>query len=77
MAMGVTGMPLGKPTRKAILAIMREFVLWLSQQERLRSRIKTPDADYFNLSRRDEAVARAAPARPAPRLNQAKQALRL
>ncbi|WP_269085832.1 tyrosine-type recombinase/integrase [Palleronia salina] len=40
-----------------------------------RSRIKPGDADYFRLSRRDEAEARAAPERPAPSVRQAKRAL--
>ena len=72
-----TGKPLGKSTTRAILAVLREFVLWLSQQDGFRSRIKPSDADYFNLSRRDEAEARAAPPRPAPSINQAKRALSL
>lgn len=42
-----------------------------------RSRVKAADTDYFNLSRRDEAEARAAPPRPAPSINQAKRALSL
>ncbi|MCP3972372.1 MAG: tyrosine-type recombinase/integrase [Rhodobacteraceae bacterium] len=74
-AKGATGKPLGKSTARAILATLREFVLWLSQQDGFRSRIKAADADYFKLSRRDEAEARAAPARPAPSINQAKRAL--
>ncbi len=40
-------------------------------------KIKAADADYFNLSRRDEAEARAAPPRPAPSIPQAKHALGL
>lgn len=71
------GKPLGKSTMRAILTTMREFILWLSQQEGFRSRIKAADADYFNLSRRDEAEARAAPPRPAPSINQAKHTLSL
>lgn len=76
-AKGVLGKPLGKSTLRSILATMREFILWLSQQEGFRSRIKAADADYFKLSRRDEAEARAAPPRPAPSVNQAKCALAL
>lgn len=76
-AKGATGRPLSKSTTRAIMATMREFTIWLSQQEGFRSRIRTPDADYFNLSRRDEAEARAAPARPAPSIKQAKRALDL
>ncbi len=59
------------------MATMREFTIWLSQQDGFRSRIRTPDADYFNLSRRDEAEARAAPARPAPSFKQARRAFDL
>ena len=66
---------MGKSTIRAILATLREFTLWLSQQDGFRSRIRAADADYFNLSRRDEAEARAAPTRPAPSMKQAKLAL--
>ena len=72
-----TGKPLGKSTMRSVLATLREFILWLSQQDGFRSRIKAADADYFNLSRRDEAEARAAPPCPAPSMNQAKRALGL
>lgn len=71
------GKPLAKSSMRAILATLREFVLWLSQQDGFRSKIKAADSEYFNLSRRDEAEARAAPTRPAPSINQAKHALRL
>lgn len=71
------GNPLGKSTTRAIMATLHEFTLWLSQQDGFRSRIKTADADYFNLSRRDEAEARAAPTRPTPSIKQAKRALSL
>jgi integrase len=76
-AKGATNKPLAKSTMRATLATLREFILWLSQQEGFRSKIKPADADYFNLSRRDEAEARAAPPRPAPSVNQAKRALSL
>ncbi len=74
-AKSATGKPLAKSTTRAIMATMREFTLWLSQQEGFRRRIKAVDASYFQLSRRDEAEARAAPERPAPSLHQAKRAL--
>ncbi|MEO1150671.1 MAG: site-specific integrase [Pseudomonadota bacterium] len=70
-----SGKPLGKSTMRGILATLREFILWLSQQDGFRSRIKPADADYFNLSRRDEAEARAAPPRAAPSVTQAKHVL--
>ena len=74
-AKGATGRPLAKSTTRAIIATLREFTPWLSQQEGFRRRIKAADASYFHLSRRDEAEARAAPERPAPSLRQAKRAL--
>lgn len=70
-----TGQPMSKSTARAIMTTMREFTLWLSQQDGFRSRIRASDADYFNLSRRDEAEARAAPTRPAPSIKQASRAL--
>ena len=76
-ATGKNGQPLAKSTLRAMLATMREFILWLSQQNGFRSRIRAADADYFSLSRRDEAEARAAPQRPAPSIKQAKAALAL
>ncbi|MBB95951.1 MAG: hypothetical protein CML68_15335 [Rhodobacteraceae bacterium] len=76
-AKGSTGKPLSKSTARAIMATLREFTLWLSQQDGFRSRIRTSDADYFNLSRRDEAEARAAPPRPAPSVKQAKRAFEM
>lgn len=74
---GAGNKPLAKSTMRAVLATLRAFILWLSQQDGFRSRIKPKDADYFNLSRRDEAEARAAPPRPAPSVNQAKRTLSL
>lgn len=59
------------------MSSLREFILWLSQQNGFRSLIRAADADYFSLSRRDEAEARAAPQRPAPSIKQAKAALAL
>ena len=72
-----SGKPLSKSTARAIMATLREFTLWLSQQDGFKSRIRASDAEYFNLSRRDEAEARAAPARPAPSVKQAKRALEM
>lgn len=76
-AKSTTGRRLGKSTSRSIMAKLREFVLWLSQQDGFRSRIRAADADYFRLSRRDEAEARAAPERAAPSHSQARRALSL
>ncbi len=71
------GKPLGKSTMLGILAVLRTFILWLSQQKGFSRRIKPADSEYFNLSRRDEAQARSALPRPAPSVNQAKHTLSL
>lgn len=76
-AKGANGNPLSKSTLRAIMATLREFTLWLSQQDGFRSKVRAADAEYFNLSRRDEAEARAAPARSAPSLKQALRELAL
>lgn len=76
-AKGANGKPLSKSTARAIMATLREFIVWLSQQDGFRSRIRTSDADYFSLSRRDEAEARAASRRPAPTIKQAQRAFEI
>lgn len=72
-----SGKPLGKSTTRAIMAVLREFTIWLSQQDGYRSKIRPSDAEYFSLSRRDEAEARAAPERSAPSISQARHTLSL
>lgn len=69
------GKPLSKSTQRAIMSTLRDFTIWLSQQDGFRRRIKLEHAEYFRLSLRDEAEARAAPERPAPSIKQAKRAL--
>ncbi|MCY4180146.1 MAG: hypothetical protein OXC60_14390 [Litoreibacter sp.] len=76
-AKGQTGKLLAKSTTRATMASLREFFLWLSQQEGFRRRIKAAYANYFRLSLRDEAEARAAPERPAPSIRQAKRSLEM
>ena len=41
------------------LAALRAFFLWLAGQQGFKSRISYSDADYFNLSAKDTAVAKA------------------
>ena len=71
------GRPLSKSTQRAIMAVLRDFTIWLSQQDGFRRRIKLEHADYFRLSLRDEAEARAAPESPAPSIKQAKRVLEM
>lgn len=77
VAKSATGKPLSKSSSRAIMATLREFTLLLSRQEGFRRRFKMADADYFRLSLRDEAEARAAPERHAPSVSWAKRAFAL
>lgn len=69
-----TGMPLTLSAARARLRALRDFILWLSQEPGYR-KIDARDADYFNLSQRDERVARATQERPIPSLDEVTRAL--
>jgi hypothetical protein len=56
---GKTKEPLSKATLFRALAALRAFFVWLAGQPGFRSRISYSDADYFNLSAKDTAVAKA------------------
>jgi integrase len=50
--------PLSKATQLHTVSALRTFILWLAEQPGYRKRIKFSDADYFNLSLKDTAVAK-------------------
>jgi site-specific recombinase XerC len=54
-----TGERLGKGTVLATLRDLRAFFVWLSREPGYKSHIAFSDADYFNLSDKDVAIARA------------------
>lgn len=62
-------------TRRAILAPLRNFFIWLSDKPGYRARLRMQDADYFSLSRHDEEIARHSEPRPVPTPEQARHAL--
>ena len=70
-----TGEPLSASTRRAILAPLRSFIIWLADKPGYRSRIRMQDAEYFNLSRHDEEIARHSEPRRVPTPEQARHAL--
>ena len=72
----VTGKPLAKATISSILRAVKTFFRWLSREQGYKSRIKPSDADYFNLTAKDEAVAHAHRDRPFPSMAQALHAFR-
>lgn len=53
-----SGEGLSKATITSTLYAVRDFVRWLADQKGFRARLVRTDADYFNPSRHDEAIAR-------------------
>lgn len=49
---------ISEATQLHILSGLRKFFVWLADEDGYRSRIKRSDADYFNLGRRQTAIAR-------------------
>lgn len=70
-----TGERLSKSTVFATVRDLRAFFLWLAREPGFRSHIDYGDADYFSLSEKDVAVARARRERDVPSLEQCRQAL--
>lgn len=70
-----TGKPLSKGTLEGILNPLKSFFLWLADQDGYRSRIRYSDADYFNLSLKDQRIARTGDQRPSPSLEQVRYLL--
>jgi integrase len=71
-----TGKPIALATQRAILKNLRSFFVWLAGQPGYKSRFTYSDADYFNLSEKDNRVAQAHTKRPNPSLEQAQHAIR-
>lgn len=65
-----TGERLSKATRHSTLRDLRAFFFWLAHLPGFKSHIAYADADYFNLSDKDVAVARARREKRVPTLEQ-------
>lgn len=70
-----TGERLSKATLYATLADLRKFFHWLAGQPGFKSRLTYADAEYFNLSDKEVAVAKAHRAQPVPTLEQIKHVI--
>jgi integrase len=70
-----TGERLSKSTVLATVRDLRAFFLWLAREPGFRSQIDYSDPDYFSLSDKDVAVARARRERDVPSLEQCQRAL--
>jgi len=69
------GERLSKATVFAIMRDLRAFFLWLAREPGFRSHIAYADADYFNLTDKDVAVARARREKRVPTLDQVRHVL--
>ena len=65
-----TGETLSLATQSVTLAALREFFTWLAWQPGFKSKIHVPDIDYFSLSMKDCATAKAKKLRDFPSLEQ-------
>lgn len=70
-----SGEKLSKATVNSILRDLKAFFEWLSREPGYRSHVAFADADYFNLSEKDMAVARARREKPVPTLEQVEAVL--
>lgn len=61
-----TGRPLSASTKHTTLSALRAFILWLADQPGYRSAISYSDAEYFNATERDRAIATAKREQTAP-----------
>ncbi|MEO1281970.1 MAG: site-specific integrase, partial [Pseudomonadota bacterium] len=67
-----TGRLLSLATQRSTLNALRSFFIWLAGQPGYKSRLSYPDADYFNLSEKDNRIAQSHTPRPFPSLTQAR-----
>jgi integrase/recombinase XerD len=65
-----TGEKLSRATLRQTLGALKAFFEWLSDRQGYRSRIAYSDAEYFSLSLKDDAIARAVSEKRFPTLDQ-------
>ncbi len=71
-----TRRPLSAGTKNQTFTALRSFFLWLADQHGYRARIRYSDADYFNPSLRDAAVAKANRSKEGPTIEQVRLVLK-
>ncbi len=70
-----TGERLSKATVQSALRDLKAFFEWLVREPGFKSKIQFSDADYFNLSEKDTAIARARREKRVPTLEQVQRVL--
>lgn len=71
----ISGERLSKATVQSTLRDLKAFFEWLSREPGFRSHLSYSDADYFNLSEKDTAIARARREKRVPSLEQVRKVL--
>lgn len=71
-----SGERLSKATVQSALRDLKAFFEWLAREPGFRSHIAYADADYFNLSEKDAAIARARREKVVPTLEQVRHVLK-
>lgn len=72
---GRTGERLSKATMLSTLRDLKAFFFWLAHLPGFKSHIRYDDCDYFSLSDKDVAIARATRDKPVPTLEQVRRVL--
>jgi integrase/recombinase XerD len=72
-----TGKPLSASAKRATLAALKAFFIWLADQPGFRSRISYSDCEYFNLDNRSTALSNARQPKSYPSLEQINHVLKL
>lgn len=70
-----SGAFLSMSTQRATLGHLRQFIIWLADQPRFRSRIRYSDATYFSLSDKENRIATARRPTKGPTIDQVKHVL--
>lgn len=70
-----TGEQLSKATLHSTLRDLRAFFFWLADQPGFKSKIQHSDAEYFNLSSKDVAIAQARREKAVPSIAQVERVL--
>lgn len=70
-----TKAPLSTATRLQILSALHAFFTWLADQHGYRRGIRYPDADYFSLSLKETAIAKASRDTAGPTIEQVRHVL--
>jgi integrase/recombinase XerC len=65
-----TERPLAKATISSRLAALKAFFQWLALQSGFKSRLNYSDAEYFNLSKNDERIAKGSREKSVPSIEQ-------